>query len=197
MLLRAPLRANFGVPRLSRRDLRSQVCRVISDTEQNSRLPAVQPRHSEEVETVIAGDSALLNRVTICVRDRQLDQAEVEGVSSRPDYSGDAGGSQIQLGDLFLRIAVVKPGNSLGGSVESGLGDVVIDPAQRVQLELIHFGEGLSQVRSDGEPAVVAHSAYVPKQHNSVTSELMQVQALTAVLAGNLCVRFKLIARRF
>jgi hypothetical protein len=67
----------------------------------------MQPGQAHKVQPRTVGDAALLNRIPVFVKDRQLDQAEVKLVARGLDDTGDTSGLQTQFQDHFGIIAVL------------------------------------------------------------------------------------------
>src|SRR6516164_5996376 len=95
------------IVKASRSDPFSEVSCIVPDAEQDSRLTLVQPRHSEEVQALVCGDSAVLDWITVSIKDWQLHQAEVERISRCPDHRGDSRSFQVQFWDLHLLVSIV------------------------------------------------------------------------------------------
>jgi hypothetical protein len=65
--------------------MRCEVGGIVSDAEQDSRPPAMEPGHPPRIQTFKPRYSALLNRISVRIDDRQFHQAEIKRVSGRPD----------------------------------------------------------------------------------------------------------------
>lgn len=53
--------------------MRGEICGVISNAEQDPGFAPVQPGHTQEVKAVEFRHTALLNWITVSIRDWQLD----------------------------------------------------------------------------------------------------------------------------
>src|SRR5262249_7562251 len=127
---------------------------------------------------------------------RQLHEAEIKFVSGGPNHGFDSRCFEIQSVNLLLFIAIPQLRNSFGRSVQAHANDVEIDHFERIELKPVHLRQHLPYIRCGHQSAALS-AANVSQQHDSITGELMQVQALATILAGNLGVRRELGPGRF
>jgi len=80
-----PRATSFFVLHIAGRDVRCQIRGIVADAEQDPRLSAVQPGHSQEVQTSVFSDSTLLQGISIGINDGKLHYTEIEGISDCPD----------------------------------------------------------------------------------------------------------------
>src|SRR5580704_7538513 len=181
---------------VTRRNMGCQISGIVSDTEQDSRPSAVKPRHSEKVQPLVVRDSPLLDGIPIRIDNWQLHQTEVEVVARRPEHRQDSRALEVEFSDDILVVAVTQLRYGLARYAQARPGNVVIDPLERVGLELVNLGESILYVLRDYETPLASVSD-VPKQHDTVAGKLMQVQTLAPVLPGDLWMWVELFRWRF
>src|SRR5262249_31453193 len=125
-----------------------------------------------------------------------LHQAEIECISDCPYDGRNSRLFQAQFGNDFLLVTIAQLRNRLWKSSQIRAKDVLVHLLQSVDLELIDLGESLFQVGRDDEPPV-SYIPHMAEQNDTLPGKLMQIQALAAVLAGDLRMGMKLVPRRF
>ena len=126
-------------------------------------------------------------RPSVLLQNREIDPAEIEFVSGRPDHGAEADGAAVELAQRFddawrLWTPCARPG--FGGMAQPVLFDKLIHPVEEAAIGGIAIGEVLSEIIGKVQHAIL-HRLQPAKQRQSLRGKLAEIDGVPAIGSGD------------